>query len=191
MGEGRRKSLVVCENLLVRPVNTVFFALIPECGKAHFQHLSSVSPISPRLMHCLAEQVGFKTGDHLVKRHFSFAEAAVAGPQYQIDSTSPPYFRGQIFLPDLVAYKKREPLDDVPQFPNIAGPGVPEELIHCLLRYGQLLFGSVTMEEISNEKRDVISSVPEGRYYQWNDIDAVVEIGAEPPLFGKFLQIHL
>ena len=82
-------------------------------------------------------------------------------------------------------------LDDVFQFPDIAGVVVGDETGQGLAgQSGDLLFlQDVEMaDEMIRQQRDILHPVPQGRQLHPDDIDPVIEVFPEFPLLDEFLK---
>jgi hypothetical protein len=84
------------------------------------------------------------------------------------------------------------PLDEVFQLPDVTRPVIALQLSQFFIGYplqGHALLSPESIEEMVGEKGDVILSLPEGRYGNREDVDAVVEIFSECTLFDLCTEI--
>ena len=92
---------------------------------------------------------------------------------------------------DLAARKRRCPPHAILKFAHVAGKKAALEHIHRAGRQRQLaaVLGVEALEEGAREQRDVARPFAQRRQEHRNDIDAVVEVGAELALGDRLLEV--
>ena len=79
--------------------------------------------------------------------------------------------------------EQRDPLHDVPQFPDVAGPAVPQQSLTRGLRQGgrRAVLGRSGTQQLRGEGFDVLRALPQRRNRTFKDVQPVVQIFAERP----------
>ena len=79
--------------------------------------------------------------------------------------------------------EQRDPFHDVPQFPDVAGPTVPQQRLACGLRQGgrRAVLGGSGAQELCGEGLDVLGPFPQRRNRTLEYVQPVVQIFAERP----------
>ena len=75
--------------------------------------------------------------------------------------------------------------NDILKFTHVARPGVPAEPCHRFMPQHQrrlLQLGPEMFEKVPREQRDILRAFTEWRQNDRKDVQAVIEIGPEPPL---------
>src|SRR5262249_31983870 len=88
----------------------------------------------------------------------------------------------------------RGAFDDVAELANVTRPRIILKHLHCCLRdridpFAQL--HAELLEEMNHQHRYVLLAFPQRRYFDREDIQAVVEIRAKRPLANCFFQIAI
>ena len=92
----------------------------------------------------------------------------------------------------LVLLQKHDPLDQVPQLPDVARPAVAsEDLLDLRSDGGEPLpeFLVVEGEEVPGQEQDVLSPLPERRQEDGDDLEPVVEVLPEATVLHREVQI--
>ncbi len=82
-------------------------------------------------------------------------------------------------------------VNSVAQLTHISGPGVPHRHPHSILFNGCDGMGKpaiALLDEVLDKYRDVFSTLAQGGYLNYGDIEAVVEIGAKPSRGHLFIE---
>src|SRR5207249_8637528 len=96
------------------------------------------------------------------------------------------HLRGEMVLAKgLVLLQEHDPLDQVPELPDVPGPPVAaQDLLHLRRDRGEPLpeFLVVELEEVPGQEQDVFSPFPKRRQENGDDLEPVVEILPEAAL---------
>ena len=90
--------------------------------------------------------------------------------------------------------KNNGSLDHVLQLADISRPCIGLQSVKCRsvdTTYFLPRLTRVAVDEIFNQKRDVFSSLAQGRHVDGKDIEAVVEVAAKRALLNKLLQVSI
>src|ERR1700732_1432024 len=69
------------------------------------------------------------------------------------------------------------PFNDILHFADVAGPGIPDQCVHCFRRncvYLLLHVSSKVLGEVPDQKGNIFWAFPQSRYVDWKYVQSVI-----------------
>ena len=98
--------------------------LLLHCGGTQSQNPRGASMTPLRLLERMAQQIAFEACDNIAILQRFLLHAISAGSHHSIGSLLPADLGGQVLFPYLTVDEQGKTLHDVPQFSDIARPGI-------------------------------------------------------------------